>query len=256
MTHTYILIADADAGVRDIVRLSCQDRGWAVREARDGVAAIKLLRRSRYSLLVMESELPVISGLMVLESLKPLERAPTIFISRKSSENDRLAAFEAGGNDFVPKPFYPRELMARIQNILNLTERAWQMETISAGGIVVEPRAQAAFVDGRPIRLSPREFGLLTFLCRNPNRAFTRNQLLDSVWGSQYDGVDRTVDTHIKTLREKIQPYQKYIETLWGYGYKFSAPDDERGQESKLRATGFGNPGERLAPRGFTSRGA
>lgn len=222
MADLGILVADADAGVRNIIRLAFAERDWPVTEARDGVGAIKLLRRSHFVLLILEVELPIINGLMVAGTLSPLLRPPIIFISGQSAERDRLDAFEAGGNDFLSKPFYPRELVARAQNLIGLTQgRLERMPVIAAGGIAVDLQSQIATVDGRAIRLSPREYRLLVFLCRNPNRVFTRTQLLDLVWGIGYEGVDRTVDTHIKSLRDKIAPYQDAIKTVWGYGYMF-----------------------------------
>ena len=215
-----LLIADADVSIRDIIQYSALEQGWLTDQARDGVTAVKLLRRNRYAVLLLDLELPVIDGLMVCEQF--CVDTPVIFISRRDAEQDRLDAFAAGGNDFVVKPFYPRELVARIKSLLKLTG-VFRQETsaLQAGGLLIKTKSREVHVGGRPIKLTPREYELLLFLVRNQDHGYTRETLLNMVWGQQFDGNDRTVDAHIKSLREKIKPYHTYITTIWGYGYKF-----------------------------------
>lgn len=215
-----ILAADADPSVREILRYCAAENGWQMDEAANGVEAVKLLRRSSYHMHILEMELPVIDGLMVCEHF--CSRAPVIFISRKTAEEDRLAAFAAGGNDFVPKPFYPRELVARVKSLLSLTGQAAQPPSmLQIGELQIDQNSQEVLVTGRRVRLTPREYNLLLFLCKNPGKAYSRETLLNMVWGYQFDGTDRTVDTHVKSLREKIKPCQNLIVTIYGYGYKF-----------------------------------
>ncbi len=214
-----LLIADSDSSVRDIILYSSREEGWLADEARDGIEAIKLLRRHRYGILILELELPVIDGLIVCEQFGA--SVPVIFLSRRTSERDRLDAFQSGGNDFLPKPFYPRELVARIRSFLRLTgHKTADQSVLQAGDLRIDMNSQDVYIEDRLIRLTPREYSLLLFLSQNPNKAYSRESLLNMVWGHQYEGMDRTVDTHIKSLREKIRPCDKYIVTIWGCGYK------------------------------------
>ncbi len=217
-----MMVADADSSIRAIVRRCAQEQRWSLDEAKDGIEAVKFLRRRKYHLIILEVELPVIDGMMVCESLNQTPNIPVIFISKKTSEEDRLAAFEVGGNDYIIKPFYPRELVARIKNLLKLNGIVSKAEHyLTSGNLKIDLYSQDVFVDDQRIKLTPKEYNLLLFLCRNPNKAYSRGMLLDLVWGRQFDGTDRTVDTHIKSLREKIKPYHNSISTIWGYGYKY-----------------------------------
>ena len=217
-----LMVADADSTVRDIIRFCVKEEGWLIDEARDGIEAIKLLRRGQYQLIILEAELPIIDGYMVCEYVQKSPRTLIVFISRKGAEDNRLAAFDAGANDFLLKPFFPRELMARIKNLFAISNIAGkQVQFLSIGSLNINLHSHDVAVDDARIRLTPKEYNLLLFLCQNPNQAFSRDTLLDLVWGRQFDGTDRTVDTHVKSLREKIRPYEHYIATVWGFGYKF-----------------------------------
>ena len=214
-----ILVADADASVRDIILYSTNEQGWIMDEAKNGVEAIKRLRRNRYNLLVIDTELPIIDGFMVYSQFG--SSIPVIFLGKKTSEQDRIAPFEAGGNDYLIKPFYPRELIARIRSLLALTGHdASAARAIDAGKLRVDTQSHTACLDGQPLQLTPKEYELLLFFCQHPFHAFSRDTLLDEVWGQDFFGSDRTVDTHVKSLRGKLKPYG-YIETVWGFGYKF-----------------------------------
>ena len=220
MENIRILVADEDTSVRDIILYCSQEQGWQIDQARDGVTAVKLLRRNNYRLLILELELPVINGLMVCEQFSA--NTPVIFISGRDSEQNRLDAFEAGGNDFMVKPFYPREMVARVKNLLRLTGNSLpKTDILHAGAIKIDIRSHDVFVNETFIKLTPREYDLLLFLSQNQNRCFSRDSLLDMVWGQHFDGTDRTVDTHVRNLREKLTPCHTYITTIWGYGYKF-----------------------------------
>jgi len=219
-----ILVAEADMNVCEIIKLSVIDQGWTMSEARDGIAAIKLLRRNTYQIIILSSELPIVDGSMVLTLMRDQVRCPVIFIGKSGAEEDRLAAFEAGGNDYLQKPFFPRELLARMRNLMGLYGIFFQKrDTLMAGPIRIERHAQSAFVNDNRLKLTPREYNLLLLLCSNPQHAFSRDALLSAAWGESFEGGDRTVDTHIKSLREKLRPFQGCIKTVWGYGYKFEA---------------------------------
>jgi two-component system response regulator ResD len=218
-----LMIADMDASVRDIIRYCVRDEGWSCDEAKDGIAVLKLLRRREYNLVVLETELPEISGEIVCQQIRKSSRVPVIFLGRRASEEERLSCFAAGGNDFVPKPFFPREMLARMKSFLNLSGTVSTKKMLNSGNLNIETYSHSVFIDGREIRLTPREYDLLLFFCQNPNKAFSREEILDIVWGEQFFGTDRTVDTHVKSLRNKIRPYHVYISTIWGYGYKYDA---------------------------------
>ena len=206
----------------ETIKLSVIDQGWTVTEAKDGITAIKLLRRNTYQVVILSSDLPTIEGCMVLELAREHIRCPVIFIGKSGAEEDKLAAFEAGGNDYLQKPFYPRELLARMRNLMGLYGIFYQKrDTLIAGPIRIERHAQSVYVEGRCLKLTPREYNLLLHFCSNPKQTFSREALLNAVWGESFDGGDRTVDTHVKSLRSKLHPHQECIKTIWGYGYRF-----------------------------------
>ena len=220
--ETKLLVADADPAVREIIRLCANTEGWLCDNAQDGISALKLLRRSAYHLAILEAELPEVSGYIVCRHLLKSASIPVIFNSRHSNETSRLAGFEAGGNDYVIKPFYPRELVARIKNLLNIWgHTAHSSNIIKAGEIALNLGSHQVMVNGSEVKLTPKEFDLLLFFMRNQRQAFSRDSLLQLVWGQDFFGTDRTVDTHVKSLRGKILPCQNSILTVWGYGYKF-----------------------------------
>ena len=220
---TKLLVADADSSVRSIVRLSAQEEGWHCDEAADDIAAIKHLRKKEYHLAVLDADLPSMGGLIVCMHVKKHIRTPIILLSRSGQEEDRLAGFAAGCNDFVIKPFYPRELMARAKNLLKLCGVFQSAEKFfTAGQMQIHAHSRTAYLCDCQMQLTPKEYDLLLFFVKNPHQAFSRDMLLDRVWGIDFIGTDRTVDTHVKSLRAKLHPYPHYIETVWGIGYKFS----------------------------------
>lgn len=219
---TRLLAADADASVREIIRLSTLEEGWHCDEAGDGLAALKLTHHSIYHLAIVDVDLPEVDGRIVCRHIRRSLRAPVILLGTQGGEADRLAAFDAGGNDYVIKPFYPRELVARAKSLLQLSLRIDPGSSrIVCGAISIDPEAREAMAGEKPLSLSPKEYELLLFFCQNPNQAFTRDALLDLVWGPDFFGTDRTVDTHVKSLRSKIRPHDHCIETVWGYGYRY-----------------------------------
>ena len=219
---TKLLVADADAAVREIIRLCASTEGWLCDDALDGISALKRIRRSEYHLVILEAELPEIDGYIVCRHLRKGSNVPVIFISRNGNESNRLAGFEAGGNDYVIKPFYPRELVARVKNLLSIWGHdARMVNIVQAGDITLNLNTHQAAVAGSEVKLTPKEFDLLLFFLRNQRQAFSRDSLLELVWGQDFFGSDRTVDSHVKSLRGKISPCQNSIQTVWGYGYKF-----------------------------------
>lgn len=217
-----LLVADSDYSVRNIIRIALIEAGWVGDEAPDGITALKLFRRRPYHLAVIDFDLAELDGPLVCRQMRKASPLPVIFISGHTEESSRLAAFAAGGNDYVLKPFYPRELIARIRSFLSLTGPELQVKTnLVSRDLVIDLMARDVLADGRPVDLTPREYDLLLFFCRNPGRVYSRENLLNSVWGENFQGSDRTVDSHIKSLRAKIRPLQSRLVTIWGVGYKY-----------------------------------
>ncbi len=229
-----ILLADADLSVRSIIKVSAIAEGLSCDECPDGISALKRMRHTHYDLVILDTVLPDLDGKIVCRYFRKSSEAPVIFIGRDAKEEERLSVFSAGGNDFLQKPFYPRELMARIKNLLKLSMRYQQpLKPLTAGGIEIDTHAHNASVLGRTLQLTPREYELLRFFCQNPHQAFSRDALLSLVWSHEFAGTDRTVDTHVKSLRNKIDPLQNYIQTIWGYGYKFEPVEKDVGAKEE-----------------------
>ena len=216
-----ILLADSDENVRAKIRQYASGCEISVDEVRDGISAIKFFRRKEYNLVVLDAFLPELDGVNVCRQLRKVSSVPIIFLTAKSSEHDRLTGFSAGADDYVIKPFFVSELFARINVLLNRNKDVHKRAILNAGGISVDINARTVFVDEKPVSLSPKEYELLVFLMDNPGRALSRSAILRGVWGEDFDGTDRTVDTHIRALRDSLAPYGKYIITVWGIGYKF-----------------------------------
>ena len=220
--HIKILVADSDTSVCDVLTLTMTEDGLVCDCVQDGISAIKLLRRNSYSLLVLEAELPDVDGLTVCRHLRKTSASPVIFVSRRANEKDRLSGFSVGGNDYVIKPFYPREMQARIRNLLNICGvMTGTPNLLSLGRLKIAVDSHSVLLGEKHLQLTPKEYDLLLFFVRHPGQAYSRDRLLDLVWGEDFFGSDRTVDTHIKSLRSRITPFQRCIETVWGFGYRF-----------------------------------
>jgi len=217
-----LLIADTDASIRGIVRIAAKEEGWECDEAVDGIGALKFFRRNHYHVVILDYDLAELNGRIVCRQIRKTSTIPVILLSAQSGEAERLAGFAAGGNDYILKPFYPREVIARVKSLLELYGHAAEPnKTLVQGGIAIDLLSHRVSVDKKEISLTPKEYDLLLFFCQNAGRAYPRDTLLDVVWGEDFYGTDRTVDTHIKSLRGKISPYHHYIITIWGVGYKF-----------------------------------
>jgi DNA-binding response OmpR family regulator len=171
----------------------------------------------------MDTDLPVLDGWNVCRQIRKVSEVPIIIVSASSAERDKLLSFELGADDYVCKPFSSRELLARIKVHLYRSQgiKSAAPSKITFSGLYIDPVSHTVSVDDRAVKLTPKEYDLLYFLSQNPNKAYSRESLLNEVWGYEFTGSDRTVDTHIKTLRENIRPYDSYIVTVWGFGYKF-----------------------------------
>ena len=218
-----ILLTDDDARIRSIVREYAQAEDWVFEEAGDGEEALRLFAAGSFSLVVLDVMMPRLDGWGVLKQIRKTSTVPVILLTARNEEYDRLLGFELGVDDYIGKPFSPRELIARMKALIKragASQGAGAVYTL--GGLRVDTIARTAQIDGEAVALSPKEFDLLAFFVFRPEVAFTRDQLLNHVWGYDFFGDARTVDTHVKSLREKLGAYREHIVTVWGTGYRFS----------------------------------
>jgi len=219
-----ILLADDDPHIRTIIREYAQSEGWQFTEAGDGAAALKSFQAGEIDLVVLDVMMPKLDGWSTLRAIRQTSQVPVILLTARSEEYDRLLGFELGVDDYVPKPFSPRELIARIKALLKRSGALRQPgQLFEFDGLRIDMHAHQVSVDGDPVALTPKEYDLLAFFAARPHQAFTRDQLLNQVWGYDYFGDARTVDTHIRSLRDKLGRCRNMIATVWGTGYRFEA---------------------------------
>ncbi|HEY7679813.1 MAG TPA: response regulator [Terriglobia bacterium] len=223
-----ILIIEDDKDIVELVRYNLEKEGFRVSSAEDGLTALALIKKAPPDLLVLDLMLPRLPGLEICKELRrdeSIPRLPILMLTARGEEADRVVGLEMGADDYVTKPFSPRELVARVKALLRRTERADATERqIEIEGLVIDPSALRVTHLGKPVTLSTLEFRLLHFLASNPNRVFTRDRLLDTVWGSERFVTPRSVDVYIRRLREKIEtdPQEpSYLKTVRGAGYVF-----------------------------------
>ena len=223
MNDIRMLIVDSDEAARNQMKKLAEDLGYTFDAAADGITAVKLFRRFDYQIIIMDTELPNLDGWNVCRQVRKISDVPIIFVSTQTDEGDKLLAFELGADDFLCKPFSTPELTARIRVFVYRTQGIKQSapSKFAFDGLMIDTVSRAVFVDERSVKLTPKEYELLYFLSQNPNKAFSRDALLNEVWGYEFVGSDRTVDTHVRSLRDNIKPYDPYIVTVWGFGYKF-----------------------------------
>lgn len=218
-----ILLVDDDPKIRDIIKEYMAIGDFTLLEATDGLEALKRVEDNQIDLIVLDVMMPKLDGWQTLREIRKSHRIPVIMLSARGEEYDKLLGFEMGVDDYVVKPFSPRELLARIKAVL---ARATTPVTDSDSklifdGLILDANARTVDREGERLSLTPKEYELLYFLMQNPRHAFSREQLLSAVWGYDFYGDDRTVDTHIKMLREHLGDYRNFIVTVWGVGYKF-----------------------------------
>ena len=213
-----ILIVDDEQGIRDVLREYLELDGYEVGEAVDGMDAIKQAKAGDYDLIIMDVMMPKLDGYSAVKEIKKDKDVPVIMLSARSEEYDKLFGFEIGVDDYVTKPFSPKEGVARIGAVLRRGRAA--NKKIISDGLEIDIAGRSVYVDGKKVFLTPREYDLLFYLVKNEGVAVPREQLLADVWGYDFFGEDRTVDTHIKMLRSNLGPYRDKILTLRGVGYK------------------------------------
>jgi len=226
--NTKILVVDDERKIRDLVRLYLEKEGFTVGEAEDGRKALDLYQDGQWNLIVLDLMMPGIDGWEVCKEIRRISNIPIIMLTARDDEMDRVLGLELGADDYVAKPFSPRDLVARVKAVLRRTQAAPEQTTdpsiLQFPGLSINPELRLVLVDGRAVTLTPKEYELLYQLARSPRRTFTRDELLETIWGYDYMGDTRTVDTHINRLRDKLLKASgnksSYIATVWGVGYR------------------------------------
>ncbi|MFJ8258436.1 response regulator transcription factor [Peribacillus asahii] len=219
-----ILIVDDEKNIREVIREYAEFEGFAVAEAADGMEAVKLCREQDFDLIVLDVMMPKLDGFSTSKEIKKIKDIPILMLSARGEEYDKLFGFEMGVDDYVVKPFSPKEIMARINVIIKRNSKNVEPEStenFKYNGLEVNLLGRSVYIDGSKVEMTPKEYDLLFYLVQNKNIALTREKILNSVWGYDFLGEDRTVDTHIKMLRNSLGSYRDYIVTLRGVGYKF-----------------------------------
>ncbi len=216
-----ILIADDEAGIRQLIKKYAEFEGHEVFEAADGMEAVQLCRSREFDIVILDVMMPELDGFSVCRELRKTSDTPVIMLSARGEEYDRIHGFELGVDDYVVKPFSPKELMLRVEAVLKRARPGSSHSVVSIGELTVDFTARTVTLAGSPVALSPKEYELLFYMVRNRGIALTRDQLLREVWGYDFYGDDRTLDTHIKLLRKSLGPYSSHIVTLRGVGYRF-----------------------------------
>ncbi|MDD2591236.1 MAG: response regulator transcription factor [Erysipelotrichaceae bacterium] len=215
-----ILIVDDEIRIREVIKEYAVLYGHEVKEASDGLQAIEMIKDEDFDVVILDIMMPNLDGFVACKKIKAIKKVPVIMLSARQEEFDKLMGFELGIDDYVTKPFSPKELMARIKAV---TER-FKGDTnvkLQFEGLVVDTEGVNVYVDQEKIHITPKEYELLVYMIKNKNTAISRDRLLEEVWNYDYFGDDRTVDTHVKMLRKNLGKYRKFIVTVRGMGYKF-----------------------------------
>ncbi len=223
-----ILVVDDEEKIRAIIRKYGEFEGYSIAEAKDGMEAVKLCREQDFDVVILDVMMPELDGFSTCKEIKKYKDIPIIMLSARGEEYDKIHGFELGIDDYVVKPFSPKELMMRVKVVIdrnssNTREKDSGHEIFTAEGLTVDFTGRTVSVDGKRVELSPKEYELLFYMVRNRNIALERERLITEVWGYDYYGDDRTLDTHIKLLRSSLGEYRKFLVTLRGVGYRFEA---------------------------------
>ena len=223
-----ILITDDEEMIRKLIRKYAEFEGHAVTDASNGMEALIQLKNNHFDIVIMDIMMPELDGFSACREIRKFSDVPIIMLSARGEEYDKINGFEIGIDDYVIKPFSPKELMLRVDAILKrskVSERNEQPKnevlSLADGGLVIDFTARIVFIDGQRVDMSPKEYDLFFYMLRNKNIALTRDKLLSDVWGYDFFGDDRTLDTHIKILRKSLGKYADFIVTIRGVGYRF-----------------------------------
>jgi len=226
-----ILVVDDEARIRSIIKKYAEFEGHSITEAGDGMEAVYLCRNNNFDIIIMDIMMPELDGFSACREIRKISATPIIMLSARGEEYDKINGFELGVDDYVVKPFSPKELMLRIEAIMKRVNSGNAKTDVSAneiisfdnGGLKIDLTARIVYVDDQKIYMSPKEYDLLFYMVGNKNIALTREKLINKVWGYDFYGDARTLDTHIKLLRKSLGRYAEYIVTLRGVGYRFEA---------------------------------
>lgn len=219
-----VLVADDEPKMRELVSLYLTKENYQVVTAEDGLEALKALERDdNFQLLIVDVMMPQMDGFTLCREIHSFKEIPVIFLTARGEEYERLLGFELGADDYIVKPFSPRELVARVKAILKRTDSINAADDmLKAGDLVVDIDGRVVNLREKEISFTPKEFDLLVYLIKNKGKVLSRDQITEKVWDHEYYGDQRTVDTHVKKIREKLNDKaEKYIKTVWGVGYKF-----------------------------------
>lgn len=217
-----ILIVDDELKIREVVREYALINGYEVEEASDGLEAIEKVKEQNFDCIILDVMMPRLDGFSACKQIRKIKSVPIIMLSARQEEYDKLFGFELGVDDYVVKPFSPKELMARVKAIVERS-KGKENEVLKFDGLTIDIEGRSVLVDGEKANLTPKEIDLLLYMVKNKNIALSREKLLEEVWDYDYFGDDRTVDTHIKMLRHNLKDYRRFIVTIRGMGYKFEA---------------------------------
>ena len=219
-----LLVVDDEVKIRDVIREYAEFNGYEVAEAGDGMEAVRMCKDDDFDLIILDIMMPKLDGFSTCKEIKKFKPdIPVIMLSARGEEYDKLFGFELGIDDYVVKPFSPKELMARVNAVLSRRSAAQPKteDILKFKGLEINIPARTVSVDGEKIELTPKEYDLLFYLIQNKGIALSRSRLLSDIWGYDFFGDDRTIDTHVKNLRNSLGPYRDFIETIRGVGYKF-----------------------------------
>ncbi len=226
MKKKKILIVDDEEKICEVLKEYAEFEGYEAEFAKDGMQAVSLCRQKDFDAIVMDVMMPKLDGYSACKEIKKQKDIPVLMLSARGEEYDKLFGFEIGIDDYVVKPFSPKEVMARLKVIISRRNKDENdEEKYKFGGLIVDMRGRNVEVDGKKVEMTPKEYDLLFYLVKNKNIALSREKLLSEVWGYDFYGDDRTVDTHIKMLRNSLGDYREYIVTMRGLGYKFEVSD-------------------------------
>ena len=223
MDKQNILLVDDDKNIRALVRLYLQNEGYNVTDAKNGAECVEEFAKKSYDLVLMDIMMPIMDGIKAVQEIRKTSNVPVIMLTAKGDTFDKVLALEIGADDYVVKPFDPNELMARIKAVIRRTNASQEdKRIIEYDGLVIDMDDYKVIYKEETLKLPPKEMELLYYLATRPNKVFTREQLLEQVWDFDYFGDSRTVDVHVKRLREKLPEGPNWqIKTVWGVGYKF-----------------------------------
>lgn len=226
MNTIHVLVVDDEEDMQTLLQMYLENAGFHCYQAYNGEEAFQLLKEKDIDIILLDIMLPGDDGFTICEEIRKESSVPIIFLSARGEEWDKVKALKLGGDDYIVKPFSPGELTARIQAVLRRYNNGNNgNKTVNINSLKIDKKARLVTVDGEVVPLTLKEFELLMFLIEHKNQALSREQLLENIWGEDYYGSLRTVDTHIKTLRMKLKG-KNYIQTVWGIGYKFEVPNE------------------------------